>query len=155
MSETAQAGAEERRCALMALLARAPAKELKRLWSEAGMSAEAEPVRGPETGLVTVRGRMGGAGAAFNLGEATVTRATVKLAGGAVGHAYALGRDREKAWLCAIIDAIGQEGGERAAAVETCILEPIRLMLADAEMRGREETAATKVDFFTVARGED
>lgn len=140
---------------IMALLARAPGEELRRLWDAAGIEAIAKPVRGPETGLVTVRGRIGGAGAPFNVGEATVTRASVKLASGAVGHAYALGRDRKKARLSAIIDAIGQEGGAQAAIAEAAILEPIRKLLADADRHRQEETAATKVDFFTMARGED
>src|SRR5512139_3658243 len=36
-------------------------------------------LRAPETGLVMLRGRMGATGAAFNLGEATVTRCAVRL----------------------------------------------------------------------------
>ena len=35
-----------------------------------------------------VRGRVGATGAAFNLGEMTVTRASVRLASGNVGHAF-------------------------------------------------------------------
>ena len=54
-------------------------------------------LRAAESGLVMVRGRIGGDGAPFNLGEATVTRATVRLASGEVGFAYVLGRDRDLA----------------------------------------------------------
>ncbi len=111
-------------------------------------------MRGPETGLVTVRGRIGGGGAPFNVGEATVTRATVRLPSGEVGHAYALGRDREKARLSAIADALWQDP-KRRGLVESRLLAPLRAMLADADRRRREETAATKVDFFTMVRGED
>ena len=50
-----------------------------------------------ENGLVMVRGRIGGDGAPFNLGEATVSRAAVRLATGEVGFGYTLGRDRDKA----------------------------------------------------------
>ncbi|WP_264830140.1 phosphonate C-P lyase system protein PhnG, partial [Klebsiella aerogenes] len=71
---------------MMATLSHAAAEEITRLWSEAGLPSEAELLRGPETGLVTVRGRIGGGGAPFNVGEATVTRATVRLPSGQVGH---------------------------------------------------------------------
>src|SRR5689334_5867025 len=93
------------RKAAMATLAAAPAPRLLELWQESGLPEDAQPVRGPETGLVTVRGRTGGGGDPFNIGEATVTRATVRLEG-RVGHAYALGTDHQKARLSAIADAL-------------------------------------------------
>jgi alpha-D-ribose 1-methylphosphonate 5-triphosphate synthase subunit PhnG len=140
--------------AVMATLAQATPAELKRLWQEAGLPGEAEPLRGPETGLATLRGRIGGGGAPFNFGEATVTRATVRLPGGAVGHAYALGRDREKARLSAICDALWQDPARRAE-VEDKILGPLRAAAEASDDKSRAETAATKVDFFTLVRGED
>lgn len=142
------------RRAAMAALSAAPFETLKRLWDDSGLPAEAQPVRGPETGLVTMRGRIGGGGAPFNFGEATVTRATVRLPGGAVGHSYALGRDREKARIAAIVDALWQDPARRAE-VETKIIEPLRVASAKADATRRAETAATKVDFFTMVRGED
>ena len=72
-----------------------------------------------------VRGRVGGDGAPFNLGEATVSRAAVRLSTGEVGFGYTLGRDGEKAQLIALCDALVQSGefaargrsrGGRAAA---------------------------------------
>ncbi len=145
---------EAERKAAMATLAAAPAQMLADLWAAAELPEDAQPVRGPETGLVTIRGRIGGGGAPFNVGEATVTRATVKLPTGEIGHAYALGRDREKARLSAIADALWQNATRREL-VESRLLEPLRAMLADADIRRREQTAATKVDFFTMVRGED
>ena len=142
------------RQAAMATLAHAAPAEFSRLWREAGLPGEAQLLRGPETGLVTLRGRMGGGGAPFNLGEATVTRATVRLPGGTVGHAYALGRDREKARLSAIADALWQLP-ERRAEIEAKLLAPLREAAAAADEKRRAETAATKVDFFTLVRGED
>ncbi|RVC46701.1 phosphonate C-P lyase system protein PhnG, partial [Mesorhizobium sp. M4B.F.Ca.ET.088.02.2.1] len=115
---------------------------------------EAELLRGPETGLVTVRGRIGGGGAPFNVGEATVTRATVRLPSGQVGHSYALGRDRQKAKLAAIADALWQDPAHREI-VETRVIAPLRTVLSEARENRRAETAATKVDFFTMVRGED
>lgn len=144
----------EARRAAMAVLAAVPAVQLHRCWKEAAIVAEAETLRGPETGLVAVRGRIGGGGAPFNVGEATVTRATVRLATGEVGHAYLLGRDGERARLAATVDALLQRA-DKAGEVEERVLAPLRALNAAEENRRRAETAATKVDFFTVARGED
>lgn len=145
---------EAARKAAMAALAAAPGDELKRLCAAAGVTGEVEMLRGPETGLVSVRGRIGGGGAPFNFGEATVTRATVRLPSGEIGHAYALGRDKEKARLSAITDALWQRP-ETRADIERKIIAPLRAAQAEANAVNRAETAATKVDFFTMVRGED
>lgn len=137
----------------MRSLAAAPGADLARLWAASGLSAEAELLRGPETGLVMTRGRIGGGGAAFNLGEATVTRASLRLATGEIGHAFALGRDAEKARLSALIDALLQRP-EDAARVEALILRPLREAQAAAQARRAAEAAATRVEFFTLVRGE-
>jgi alpha-D-ribose 1-methylphosphonate 5-triphosphate synthase subunit PhnG len=136
------------------LLARAETQELLAAWNVLAEKPVAQPVRGPETGLVMVRGRIGGGGAPFNLGEVTVTRATVRLASGSVGHAQALGTDREKARLSAIFDALWQEEATKGF-VEEKLLSPIARRIADDVNRRAEETAATRVDFFTMVRGED
>lgn len=139
---------------IAALLARAEPAELTDAWNALEAKPEWQALRGPETGLVMVRGRMGGGGAPFNLGEATVTRATIRLASGSVGHAHALGTDREKARLSAIFDALWQEPAHRDF-VETTLLAPIAGRLSGEDARVAEETAATKVEFFTMVRGED
>lgn len=114
----------------------------------------ATPVRGPEIGMVMLRGRAGGGGAPFNLGEATVTRASVKLAGGEVGHAVILGRDKNKAHMVAHLDALAQNSAW-AERIEQDVVTPA-LAWRDAERRKQaEETEATRVDFFTMVRGED
>ena len=138
----------------MAVLAQARAEEI-----EQGLRAVRDPldyveVRAPETGLVMLRGRIGGDGAAFNLGEATVTRAAVQIASGEVGIAYVLGRDQKKARLSAVCDALWQSKRYRHA-VERCVLAPIRRRVDAERDRQRAQTAATRVDFFTLVRGED
>ncbi|MBZ9677338.1 phosphonate C-P lyase system protein PhnG [Mesorhizobium sp. ES1-1] len=138
----------------MATLAQSSGDDIARLWDESGLPSEAELLRGPETGLVTLRGRIGGGGAPFNVGEATVTRATVRLPTGQIGHCYALGRDRQKAKLAAIADALWQDPARRNE-VETRLIAPLQAALATAQEKRRAETAATKVDFFTMVRGED
>ena len=136
------------------LLARATANELRSAWDRLPAKPEVKPVRGPETGLVMVRGRIGGGGSAFNLGEVTVTRATIRLASGTVGHGQSLGTDRKKARLCAIFDALWQEEATKAF-VEDRLLQPIAQRIATATQQKADETAATRVDFFTMVRGED
>ncbi len=142
------------RRAAMAVLAVARASELEAAWTNWQDRPEVRMLRGPETGLVMIRGRIGGGGAPFNMGEATVTRATVELSTGAVGHGQALGTDREKVRHAAIIDALWQDESLRDI-VEDSILAPIRRRLEAEDRDRRDETAATRVDFFTMVRGED
>lgn len=136
------------------LLARADRDELDAAWDALPEKPAVQPVRGPETGLVMVRGRIGGGGSPFNLGEVTVTRATIQLASGAVGHAHALGTDREKVRLAAIFDALWHQPATRDF-VEKAILLPVTERIAGRDRKRAEETAATRVDFFTMVRGED
>lgn len=136
------------------LLARATLPELLSCWSMLENKPQVEKVRGPETGLVMVRGRMGGGGSPFNLGEATVTRATVKLASGTIGHAHALGTSRKQAWYAAIFDALWQEDATRPL-VEAEVLSPVARRVAERAAQKTKETAATRVDFFTMVRGDD
>ncbi len=136
----------------MAVLSHAAPSRLAELWSGWADKPDFHKVRGPETGLVMVRARAGGGGNPFNLGEATVTRATVRLETGEVGHAYCLGRDGDKALTAAVFDALFQRD---PGAVEAAVLAPLRRDLADIDQRRRDETAATRVDFFTMVRGED
>ena len=112
-----------------------------------------EELREPENGLVMVRGRVGGDGAAFNLGEATVSRAAVRLATGEVGFGYVLGRDRQKARMIALCDAMVQSG-EFAASVESSVIAPLRAAMSERRNRAAAEAAATRVDFYTLVRGE-
>ncbi len=148
------AGAMAARQRRMGILAGANGEVLAELVSSSGLDTACEMLRGPETGLVTVRGRMGGGGDAFNTGEATVTRATVRLAGGSIGHGVMLGRDKEKARLSAIVDAHAQDAA-LLEMIENSILAPLVAAAGVADQKRREEAAATRVDFFTMVRGED
>jgi alpha-D-ribose 1-methylphosphonate 5-triphosphate synthase subunit PhnG len=141
-----------RRCAN--LLAAATRNELQTFWEKLPRQPDVKPVRGPETGLVMVRGRIGGSGSPFNLGEATVTRASISLASGTVGHAQALGTDKEKVRLAACLDALWQEVGSRDL-IETELLAQVAQRIMAEDQAKAEETAATRVDFFTMVRGED
>lgn len=140
------------RKAALDTLAHAPAAALAELWDAWADKPGHSKVRGPETGLVMLRGRAGGGGTPFNLGEATVSRASVRIVTGQVGHGYCLGRDLAKAEIIAVIDALWQRD---AAAVESQIIQPLQALAQQADQQRRDESAATRVDFFTMVRGDN
>ena len=146
-------GRAQRRAA-MAVLAQAQADEIEHGLARVGHGVDFTELRPAEIGLVMLRGRIGGDGAPFNVGEATVTRAAVQLASGETGFGYVLGRDRRKAGLAALCDALWQAEGYRQR-VEQHILAPLRRKQQERRATARAQTAATRVDFFTLVRGED
>ncbi len=136
----------------MGVLAHCPTAEIARHFDGIDVP-DHEQLRSPENGLVMLRGRIGGDGAPFNLGEATVSRAAVRLNSGEVGFGYTLGRDGAKAQLIALCDALIQHS-QFAEAVEAKVLIPLRMRVMAERKRKAAETAATKVDFYTLVRGE-
>ena len=145
-------GGQARRKAVMAVLAHAATADIAGRLGTVAVPAH-EDLREPENGLVMVRGRVGGDGAPFNLGEATVSRAAVRLSTGEVGFGYTLGRDREKARLIALCDAMVQSA-ELAGAIETKVVAPLRAAMIERRNGKAAETAATRVDFYTLVPGE-
>jgi alpha-D-ribose 1-methylphosphonate 5-triphosphate synthase subunit PhnG len=143
---------QAQRRAAMAVLAHAEAGEIAARLRTLALPGH-QDLRAPENGLVMLRGRVGGDGAPFNLGEATVSRAAVRLASGEVGFGYTLGRDGEKARLIALCDALAQSR-DFGASVERDVIAPLREQLRLRRKQAAAETAATKVDFYTMVRGE-
>ncbi len=143
---------QARRKAAMAVLAHSEAAEISGRLGAIALPAHAN-LREPENGLVMVRGRIGGDGAPFNLGEATVSRAAVRLSTGEVGFGYTLGRDREKAQMIALCDAMVQSE-QFADIVEARVIAPLRAAVIAARNQEAAETAATRVEFYTLVRGE-
>ncbi|MEO0820696.1 MAG: phosphonate C-P lyase system protein PhnG [Pseudomonadota bacterium] len=142
----------------MAVLAQAPAARLEAAWTGFAGAAGALPdfrwLRPPETGTVMVRGRVAGTGEPFNLGEMTVTRCAVRLEDETAGHATVPGRDRRHAERAALADAMMQREAT-AALVVAHLLEPLSAAAAQERALRAEKAAATKVDFFTMTRGEN
>ena len=131
-------------------------KRMAELWEASDLPPLADGhawLRRPESGAVMLRGRAGAVGAPFNLGEMTVTRAALRLATGEVGHAWVQGRDKRKATLAALADALMQT--EAAERVETAILAPLREEAEARRTARASRAAATRVEFFTLVRGED
>lgn len=137
----------------LSLLATAPVADVAARWQALDLAPEVTDLRAPEIGGVMVRGRGGATGAAFNLGEMTVTRASVQLADGTVGHGYVQGRDKSGARQVAVIDALMQT--DLAPRLERDLLAPLRARRDAARAARAAKAAATKVEFFTMVRGED
>ena len=143
--------ARERRQRWLSLLAKAPAGRLEELWRDFGAVPAYRLLRRPEIGLVMVKGRISGSGAAFCAGEMTTTRAAVRLESGEIGIGYVGGRAPRQAEVVAVVDAMGQRP-EWRDLLEEQIVAPLA---AEAEARRlaiAARAAATKVEFFTVAR---
>ena len=143
---------ETRRKAVMAVLAHSDAAQIAECLGAIAVPAH-ENLREPENGLVMVRGRIGGDGAPFNLGEATVSRAAVRLATGEIGFGYTLGRDGAKARMIALCDAMVQSD-QFADAVESKVIAPLRAAISAKRNQKSAEAAATRVNFYTLVRGE-
>lgn len=151
--ESAETPAPERK-RVVDLLARIGTQDLARAWDALPEQPQVQMLRGPEIGLVMVRGRIGGGGAPFNLGEATVSRATVRLGSGLVGHGHILGANLKRAKLAAVFDALWQDPARRPL-IEEQLLQPAAARIAEENRSKSEEAAGTRVDFFTMVRGED
>jgi alpha-D-ribose 1-methylphosphonate 5-triphosphate synthase subunit PhnG len=132
----------------MAILARAEAAEMTALLQDLPPLPQHRVLRGPETGLVMVRGRAGGGGAPFNLGEMTVTRCTVRAAD-QTGHATVTGRDGARAMLAARIDAALQDA-DWHDRLQAAVIAPLAARQLAARAGAAARAAATKVDFFTL-----
>lgn len=137
----------------MGILAKAEPDALVRLWAATGLAPAFEWLRRPEIGTAMVRGRMGAVGDAFNLGEVTVTRCALRLKDGVDGHAYVKGRSARHAELAALCDALlhGDQAGQVFDAIIAPLQEAARLRAATVAAKAK----SSKVDFFTMVRGED
>ena len=154
----ADAGPHASRQRWMSVLAKAGPGELARHWAGLPGLPGWQRLRAPETGMVMTRGRIGGDGRRFNLGEVTVTRCTVRIddgpARGVAGHAYVMGRDKTHAERAAVLDALLQDPSW-AAHLETAMIRPLRDAAAQRRDAAARKAGATKVNFTTVTRGED
>lgn len=148
MTGNHDAAADERK-RWMSLLARAAPARLAALLPELPVLSYLRP---PQIGAVMVQGRVGAKAEPFNLGEMTVTRCSVQLADGAVGHGHVQGRDKGHATRAAVVDALMQTA--EAPRLRATVLEVLAAEAAAARRTRAEKAAATRVDFFTLRRGE-
>jgi alpha-D-ribose 1-methylphosphonate 5-triphosphate synthase subunit PhnG len=141
------------RPAWLAILARATLAQLEARVSKEGEWPPLQQVRPPEIGMVMLRGRVGGTGNPFNLGEASVVRCAVRLGDGPLGVSYALGRDKRRAELAALFDALLQDP-QHHDDLQRDLIAPLALTQAQARERKQRDVAGSKVEFFTFVRGE-
>jgi alpha-D-ribose 1-methylphosphonate 5-triphosphate synthase subunit PhnG len=159
MVEAAQA---QLRSSWMSTLAKAPLPLLE----ECIQALESLPdygfLRSPEIGLAMVRGRAEGTGQPFNLGEMTITRCVIQLSladgrqgkGEAIaGFAYVAGRSLRHAELAAVCDALLQHPAWQTKIL-TQVIDPLQAAAAEKRMIQAAEVESTRVNFFTLLRGE-
>jgi alpha-D-ribose 1-methylphosphonate 5-triphosphate synthase subunit PhnG len=103
--------------------------------------------------MVMLRGRVGGTGNPFNLGEASVARCAVRLGDGPLGVGYVLGHDKRRAEMVAIFDALLQDPVQHAAVHDT-LISSLAQSQSQARTRRAGAVADSNVEFFTFVRGE-
>lgn len=146
------------RQAWMATLAKAESELLEQLVTKLDNLPKYSFLRSPEIGLAMVRGRAGGTGEAFNLGEITMTRCVVQLeseSGGEAitGFGYVAGRSHRHAELAALCDALLQNS-DWNDQIQAEVIQPLQIENQQQQELKQRQTAATKVNFFTMVRGE-
>jgi len=141
------------RAAWLAVLARASLAQLQAQTPAANALPPLQQVRPPEIGMLMLRGRVGGTGNPFNLGEASVVRCAVRLGQGPLGVAYALGRDKRRAELAALFDALLQDP-QHHDTLQRELLAPLARLQAQARAQRQHAVAGSKVEFFTFVQDE-
>ena len=126
--------------------------DLLNLWEQKKINIRYEWLRTPEIGSIMAQGRMGVTGDKFNIGEVTITRCSLKLNCGTIGHSYVQGRSKKKAEISALCDALMQT--EMSNEINKSIIIPLEKIKKNNKDKILSKAEATKVDFFTLVRGE-
>ena len=142
----------EKRKSWMSLLATSNKNDLLNLWEQKKININYEWLRTPEIGSIMAQGRMGVTGDKFNIGEVTITRCSLKLNCGTIGHSYVQGRSKKKAEISALCDALMQT--EMSNEINKSIIIPLEKIKKNNKDKILSKAEATKVDFFTLVRGE-
>ena len=136
----------------MSLLATSNQSDLLNLWEQKKIRVNYIWLRTPEIGSIMAQGRMGVTGDKFNIGEVTITRCSLKLNCGTIGHSYVQGRSKKKAEISALCDALMQT--KMSKEINKNIIIPLEKIKKDNKRKILSKAEATKVDFFTLVRGE-
>ena len=142
----------------LAVLANAPLQSIERTLLSCNPLPSYHYLRPPEIGLTMVRGRTGGTGQPFNLGEITLTRCVVQLdetiSNRAVsGFGYIAGRSHRQAELAAMCDALLQHP-TWSQMIYRQVVTPLAIEAQQRQAKESRQTNATQVNFFTMLRGE-
>ena len=136
----------------MSLLATSNQSDLLNLWEQKKIKVNYVWLRTPEIGSIMAQGRMGVTGDKFNIGEVTITRCSLKLNCGTIGHSYVQGRSKKKAEISALCDALMQT--KMSKEINKNIIIPLEKIKNNNKDKILSKAEATKVDFFTLVRGE-
>lgn len=138
----------------LSVLAHSSAALLETHWQALNLQPPFTLIRPAEIGLTRLQARMGATGKRFVMGDATVTRAVVQLSDGTLGYSYLLGRDKAHAERCALLDALLQQP-ETRQLLEEKIITPLAAWRDEQRQLRAREIASSKVDFFTLVRGDN
>lgn len=138
----------------MSVLAHSQPRQLEQHWQALKLQPQYEVIRAAETGLTRLQARMGGSGKRFVMGDITVTRAVVRLSDGICGYSYIAGRDKAHAERCALIDALLQQQ-EMHQLLQQQLIAPLAAARAEQQQLRSREIASSRVDFFTLVRGDN
>lgn len=138
----------------LSVLAHSSAALLETHWQALNLQPAFTLIRPAEIGLTRLQARMGATGKRFVMGDATVTRAAVQLSDGTLGYSYLLGRDKAHAERCALLDALLQQP-ETRQLLEEKIITPLAAWRDEQRQLRAREIASSKVDFFTLVRGDN
>ena len=151
-SQTSQA--EQGRKTLLSVLAKSKLNDIKTYWQDTLENQSYQTIRPPQTGMVMAVARAGSSGEPFNLGEVSVTRCAIRLDSGETGVGYVTGSNKDHALHIAVIDALAQVKDQQQP-LQCEVIKPLQEKLQRLKMQQQEKADATKVDFFTMVRGED
>ena len=138
----------------LSVLAHSSAALLETHWQALNLQPAFTLIRPAEIGLTRLQARMGATGKRFVMGDATVTRAVVQLSDGTLGYSYLLGRDKAHTERCALLDALLQQP-ETRQLLEEKIITPLAAWRDEQRQLRAREIASSKVDFFTLVRGDN
>lgn len=138
---------------LLSVLAKSTLDAIQTRWHPLSIKPEYRFLKKPEIGMVMVRAQADEAGQKFNMGEMTMTRCVIQLANNELGFGHCSGRDKTKAELIAVIDACFQLE-EYQAIISENLLQALEALLVDQYQQQSAQVAASKVNFFTMVRGE-
>lgn len=168
----------KKRQQLLSVLSVSEFSVIQSYWEKLSITPRYSLLKSPEVGMTMVRAKTGGTGQPFNMGEMTVTRTVIRLdsdvdsevssmvnseansvgntinrQSNIIGFGYTAGRNTQKSELIAVIDAYCQLPEYEALITEN-VIEPLQHIREQQQHDQAAQVNATKVNFFTMVRGE-
>lgn len=135
------------------LLGSADPKDLEAAKKEYAQGVKITHVVTPETGMIMVQAKADGSNGRFNLGEVTVSRCVLEVKKTYMGTAWVMGSDLRHAELAALFDALLQDPATHDPLANT-LIKKLKIKQTAKNERMAQDAADTRVEFFTLKRGE-